>query len=532
MFKNFLFLLLLIAVAHFASIRKTNQRLERARGNLKVLNAAMKNNASDQTISSSNSLKQSNNLNFLNKLKLNANKKLEQIFPSTFNINSASLVFFNRSSLDKRNLIKATMSCPSTSGALRGFTLVKNPNYSASRYGFEVFNYRFECSSNASDFTDKTFPTISGTSSTKTNVDVCRTDGPGHILLPAGNTCACPDGYVIKSLSFNAQSLPNYVGVSCTCAKVKASVTLTCVSKQTVRMSLDSMNGNIGSTLYDFVKAIPVISNNVASLKSVTFTLTSSSSIITSQYTAKAVFYDYTFCYSTADSSAVVSGPTNIDTVGVTDDDKFFIVYYHNTYRNQLATQTTAHGTKLPLAKNMRQMYWNDEIAKKAQEHANKCKFEHSTREFRDTAKFGLLGENLGIYSSTSGAIKNWAGIIKMLNDEINNYVTIQADPNNFQDSPQADLVVGHFTQVNWAKSYLVGCGYSVYIENGMTKSLYVCQYAPSGNYLGMPFYETIASKAEMACPSGTSASNTQMTGLCCLPNMCSINQYIWNNYP
>ena len=153
------------------------------------------------------------------------------------------------------------MNCPATSGGLRGFTLVNNPSYDPNFYGYNIFNFKYECATGDSDFTDKTASAISGTSSTKTNVDVCKTDGTGgHINIPVGNTCSCPDGYIIKNLQFFASAtLSNYVSVNCICAKVKDTVTLKCENKQTLRMSLDNMNGYRGNTLYDFVKIIPVI---------------------------------------------------------------------------------------------------------------------------------------------------------------------------------------------------------------------------------------------------------------------------------
>ena len=110
-----------------------------------------------------------------------------------------------------------------------------------------------------------------------------------------------------------------------------------------------------------------------------------------------------------------------------------------------------------------------------------------------------------------------------MLNDEIKDTLPFLQILRT-QDAP-AGKTIEHFTQVNWAASYLVGCGYSAYVENGFSNTLYVCQYAPGGNILGTPFYQVAATEADRQCPAVTSPSeSTSMAGLCCLFNMCTYN--------
>lgn len=311
--------------------------------------------------------------------------------PSTFNITSISLVYFMPKSVDWREYMRASINCPADAGALRGFALVTNPSISRSQYGYDFFNYIFECARGADDFTDRGFPTIAGNQTLNTNVDVCKTDGTqGHIQLPVGSTCACPDGYIMKNLRFSAiTGAKNYVGVSCTCAKVLPSVVLKCENKQTLRMSLNSANGQPDFTVFDYITTIPVITNNIASLKSVTFSITNKTDNINPSYASNSVWFDYTFCYNSAATPAS-TGPTNIDIIGVTDLDKWIITYHHNNFRSKLASQKTAYTTQFPFAKNIRQIYWSNEIAAKAQEWANKCKFAHSNSTFRKTANFAM----------------------------------------------------------------------------------------------------------------------------------------------
>ena len=454
--------------------------------------------------------------------------KQSSLVPSTFNNTSLSLVYFMPNSVDWREYIRASINCPAGTGALRGFAIKLNPSLLRSTYGYDFFNYIFECTKGADDFTDRGFPTIAGTETRNSNVDVCKTDGTqGHIQLPVGNTCSCPDGFIMKNLRFLAVTgAKNYVGLSCTCARVLPSVVLKCESKQTLRMSTDNVNGKPSFTLFNYMTSTPVITNNIASLKSVTFSVTNKTDNISPSYTANGVWFDYTFCYNAAATPASTA-PKNIDIGGVTDMDIWQIIYYHNNYRSKLATQKTTFTTQLPFAKNIRQVYWSSEIAAKAQEWANNCKFEHSNSTFRKTKNYPSLGENLAIAYGVSSVPKNWARAVSDWNSEITDYVKMTPNVESFQDSTVA--VIAHFTQVVWAETYLIGCGYSVYIENGMTKNLYVCQYNPAGNMLTAPVYLKATSATNQACPAGTSASSTDFPGLCCLTDQCTMNTYIFS---
>lgn len=220
------------------------------------------------------------------------------------------------------------------------------------------------------------------------------------------------------------------------------------------------------------------------------------------------------------------SSPASKSSSGpVSEEDKKISIQAHNRLRNSVATQTTSLKKALPFAKNMRQVYWSEEIAAKAQEWANNKKFEHSPRSFRNIPGIGQLGENLAIHmTSISTPHKDWNEVVEDWFGEIKDYNTNQG-VKNFSSSGHRGAV-GHFTQVIWADTYLVGCGYSTYIEDGMTTSLYVCQYAPAGNYIGEPIYLPANSPSDKKCPEGTSASSKDYQGLCCISNKCSKNDY------
>ena len=58
------------------------------------------------------------------------------------------------------------------------------------------------------------------------------------------------------------------------------------------------------------------------------------------------------------------------------------------------------------------------------------------------------------------------------------------------------DTATGHYTQVVWAKTTKLGCGY-IY-QNA--KHTVVCNYNPAGNFISQPIYKT--GRPCTACPS------------------------------
>ena len=73
---------------------------------------------------------------------------------------------------------------------------------------------------------------------------------------------------------------------------------------------------------------------------------------------------------------------------------------------------------------------------------------------------------------------------------------------------------IGHYTQLVWADTYLVGCAVIQYKTNNVNEYQTYCNYGPAGNVHGKAVYKT-GNKPGGQCPTGTKA-NTK-TGLCCL---------------
>lgn len=211
----------------------------------------------------------------------------------------------------------------------------------------------------------------------------------------------------------------------------------------------------------------------------------------------------------------------------MTIDEKKFIIITHNRLRNQIATQSNVIGPKLPYATNMIQMYYSDALGAKAQQVADKCLFKHSHREFRKQPQFET-GEN--IYQTkfiSSTPIKNWQGAIEAWFSEIRDFggkSVVTYNPNG--------AVTAHFTQLIWAYSYFVGCGFASYSDSpGEITHLYVCHYGPTGNIVNFPIYQASLVPG-CNCPSNLACNNITFPGLCCPAGHCNHNSIEFNGEP
>ncbi|KAH0944789.1 hypothetical protein HN011_007293 [Eciton burchellii] len=151
------------------------------------------------------------------------------------------------------------------------------------------------------------------------------------------------------------------------------------------------------------------------------------------------------------------------------------IVEVHNYFRMQVE----------PSAANMLIMKWHPGLAKAAQRWADRCaglQHDNATGLYLDG--FGQSGQN--IFISTGRTLWNFP--IRMWYME---YKDFKYGPNTTNEL----IEIGHYTQVAWATTHLVGCGVS-HCTGGkgpVNKDfyMYVCNYAPSGNQrgrLGLPY--------------------------------------------
>ncbi|EFJ49383.1 hypothetical protein VOLCADRAFT_104287 [Volvox carteri f. nagariensis] len=134
---------------------------------------------------------------------------------------------------------------------------------------------------------------------------------------------------------------------------------------------------------------------------------------------------------------------------------------------------------------------WSDELAASAQNWSDKCIFEHS---------YGQYGENLVLGTfNTMGEILYGMSLW-----------TIEMCWYDF-DAPGFNETTGHYTQVVWKDTQMVGCGYrtckSVSGFSGQCDGCGVvtCHYSPPGNYLSATLFRlNVLKPIKSWCPGAT----------------------------
>ncbi|XP_017084657.2 scoloptoxin SSD552 isoform X1 [Drosophila eugracilis] len=186
---------------------------------------------------------------------------------------------------------------------------------------------------------------------------------------------------------------------------------------------------------------------------------------------------------------------------GITTEERSIILQEHNRLRQLVAT---GRYPGQPGAENMREIVWDDELAARAQKWADNCQFRHDPH--RTINRF-TMGQNLAIIWSTApldaddgdfpSRIQSWF-------NEVQKY--------SFGDawSPKT----GHYSQLVWGETSLVGCGFAEYKDTSKYNKLYVCNYGPGGNVVGYNPYEV----GKPSCSTYGMKPSSRYQGLCAAP--------------
>jgi len=194
----------------------------------------------------------------------------------------------------------------------------------------------------------------------------------------------------------------------------------------------------------------------------------------------------------------------------VTDAEKTFIVDKHNELRRRIANGEDDISS-MPKAGNMMELEWDDEVAKIAQGWANQCYYDHDKCRITSDGCYDSVGQNIAVQGSTkANADADWAGAIQMWYDEVKDYDPAWAEI--FTSPGKNGGVIGHFTQVVWANTNKIGCGYiEFYGSQPLGKNYYnryyVCNYAIGGNFSNKPVY--LKGDPCSKCPKNTSCNNS-----------------------
>ncbi|KAM3967190.1 venom allergen 5 [Aphomia sociella] len=167
----------------------------------------------------------------------------------------------------------------------------------------------------------------------------------------------------------------------------------------------------------------------------------------------------------------------------------------HNWRRLELAKGSVPGQ---PAASTMNYMVWDDELAAKATKWASRNQFAHNPDRSVGSGRF-TTGENLFIYSTTAHDLK--LDIDKTLSSWFNEHKQYTYGRLSNSDFNRKDNIqIGHYTQMVWSDSTHVGCGVSQFTRNGWNSYLIVCNYGPTGNFIGRIPYRSGTPSGTLSC--------------------------------
>lgn len=195
----------------------------------------------------------------------------------------------------------------------------------------------------------------------------------------------------------------------------------------------------------------------------------------------------------------------------MTAETRAFIVSEHNRLRRHAVGPGGPDFVSPVTASNMREMVYDPKLECVAQAYINTIgsgQFVHNQNRSADYVACGgpggsSVGENW--YSGdpqdllTGGATRAWVDFVWPIAWGGNGC----SERENFHEDRGCDGVVAHYSQVLWATTDKIGCGYTPSAGT-------VCNYAPSGNILGQDAF--IIGAACSACPTSHPFCNN---GLC-----------------
>jgi hypothetical protein len=205
---------------------------------------------------------------------------------------------------------------------------------------------------------------------------------------------------------------------------------------------------------------------------------------------------------------SVQTAPANID--GLTQEQRNRILELHNNLRSDVANgkQQSKDGTVFQTAADMIKLTWNNTLAIQSKAYADRCIWGHDAALQNPKIPLDLfVGENLATHTNAEMdvLIEMWTEEWKYLGNR-----EMQKLPSN----SAALHKFGHFTQMSWAQTATVGCGFQErcnFLFDGKYYDMgfLVCRYSKGGNIYGRAAYSsgTPCSKCAdigMKCESGT----------------------------
>ncbi|XP_074640151.1 scoloptoxin SSD552-like [Tubulanus polymorphus] len=180
---------------------------------------------------------------------------------------------------------------------------------------------------------------------------------------------------------------------------------------------------------------------------------------------------------------------------GYSKKEKQFMLDMHNMVRARVAKGQDGE----PQAANMIALEWDDRLENQAQRWTDGCHQGHNTNDQRKFKPYGIVGQNYQLNGGIKIAVMGWY-------NEYKQYT---------YSTRRCSGICGHYTQIAWAKTRLVGCGHRSGCARTYPTEVF-CDYAWGGNYpmdyIGAP-HPYITGRACSKCPPGYSFC---MDGLLC----------------
>ena len=152
------------------------------------------------------------------------------------------------------------------------------------------------------------------------------------------------------------------------------------------------------------------------------------------------------------------------------------------SYRSKVAEGETGVDD-ITTASDMRKLVWSEELQEIAQMWADQCVPGHDVN--RDTLAGGQVGQNVLAFKG----LEPWDVTVSTMTEVVKywyNEVT-EVTAGNLAQEFEFSGSTGHFTQLAWARTGMLGCGWTQYVDQKEAQpfiSLLVCNYYTSGTQL------------------------------------------------
>ena len=191
-------------------------------------------------------------------------------------------------------------------------------------------------------------------------------------------------------------------------------------------------------------------------------------------------------------------------------EDDIALLDLHNHLRSTIATGETPFQ---PAAKNMKKLSWNTTLASQAKEWADQCKTGNDPNT--------TYGENVNLRGKAEDVLETRYRLEENVLYFYGEWFHYRLSTENETCYHQRGC--GRYTQLAWANTESVGCGYAECPNNALGfgddkpyQTVFVCRYFPAGNLVGQIPYIIAENDTGVAslCPSNEYAANNA-SGLC-----------------